>query len=247
MQVEDMQVRGEDDGLLRGECMGATRQPQLPPTPSKTEEPTTNLPPALPPQKQAVAQGRVWSGNRAVSRKLIDVVGGLWEAVALAKQAAGIEQSEKVAVVEVSRTATSPLALLSGGGASAGAQFVGLMAAALVGRGGGAAPAAALQGAVGIAALQQVAAASAAATSGLQFGAVNPAALLSLAQGLQQGQVLALDVDAANMAQGGSSVAGAGSSSGGSSSFFAEEGSGLGALFTSADALIGDALDEWVL
>lgn len=63
---------------------------------------------------QAVAQGRVWTGQRALERKLVDVLGGLHEAVALVKQAAGIEQSEKVTLVEVSRGRTSPLALIGG-------------------------------------------------------------------------------------------------------------------------------------
>jgi protease-4 len=61
---------------------------------------------------QAVAQGRVWTGQQAQQRKLVDVMGGLHEAIGLVKQAAGIDQSEKVTVVEVSRAATSPLALL---------------------------------------------------------------------------------------------------------------------------------------
>lgn len=62
---------------------------------------------------QTVAQGRVWTGQRAIQCKLVDVLGGLHEAVALVKQAAGIEQSERVTLVEVSRGQTSPLALLS--------------------------------------------------------------------------------------------------------------------------------------
>lgn len=45
----------------------------------------------------------------------MDVLGGLHEAVALVKQAAGIEQSEKVTLVEVSRGQTSPLALIGEG------------------------------------------------------------------------------------------------------------------------------------
>jgi hypothetical protein len=64
------------------------------------------------PCPQAVAQGRVWTGQRALQRKLVDVLGGLHEAVALVKQAAGIEQSEKVTLVEVTRGRTSPLALI---------------------------------------------------------------------------------------------------------------------------------------
>ncbi len=42
----------------------------------------------------------------------MDVLGGLTEAVAVAKQAAGIPKDENVTVVEVSRAQTSPLALL---------------------------------------------------------------------------------------------------------------------------------------
>lgn len=61
---------------------------------------------------QAVAQGRVWTGQRAQQRQLVDVLGGLHEAVALVKQAAGIEQGEKVTLLEVSRSQTSPLKLL---------------------------------------------------------------------------------------------------------------------------------------
>jgi protease-4 len=61
---------------------------------------------------QAVAQGRVWTGQRALQRQLVDVLGGLHEAVALVKQAAGIDQSEKVTLLEVSRSQTSPLKLL---------------------------------------------------------------------------------------------------------------------------------------
>lgn len=75
---------------------------------------TARQPPNAP-KLQVVAQGRVWSGTRAATKGLVDVVGGLWEAIALAKQAAGIPQDEKVTVAEVSRASTSPLALLAGG------------------------------------------------------------------------------------------------------------------------------------
>lgn len=63
---------------------------------------------------QAVAQGRVWTGQRALEKKLVDVLGGLHEAVALVKQAAGIDQDEKVTLLEVSRSRTSPLSLIGG-------------------------------------------------------------------------------------------------------------------------------------
>ena len=68
---------------------------------------------------QGVAQGRVWSGKRAVTVGLVDAVGGVHKAVQLAKEAAGIPGDEKVRVMEVSMGEVSPLALLTGGGASA--------------------------------------------------------------------------------------------------------------------------------
>lgn len=185
---------------------------------------------------EAVAQGRVWSGTRAVAKGLVDAVGGLHEAVALAKQAAGIAQDERVSVVEVSRASTSPLALLAGGGASAttAAALLGGVAAALA---QGASPAAALQGAVGLAAMQQQLGVSAAG---------GPAAVLALLQGLQQGAVMAFDFDAASLAQGGAvppAVAAGGSS--GSASLF-EEGGGEGGLTGAADAALA-AVEEWLL
>ncbi|GAB4824168.1 hypothetical protein N2152v2_011214 [Parachlorella kessleri] len=68
---------------------------------------------------QDVAQGRVWSGQRAVKLGLVDAVGGIRKAIALAKQAAGIAQEEGVRLVELSRAKASPLSLLPGLGASA--------------------------------------------------------------------------------------------------------------------------------
>jgi len=182
----------------------------------------------------------VWSGTRALSKGLIDVVGGLHEAVALAKQAAGIAQEDRVTVVEVSRTATSPLALLAGGGASASTGLLLAGMAAALGR--GASPAAALQGAVGMSAVQQLSAAAAGGPLGL-----NPEALLSLFMGLQQGQALAFDVDACSLTKvGGSSAVVVGGGGSGGASFF-EEGDGVGSVLAAADAYITEALEEWVL
>ncbi len=65
---------------------------------------------------QEVAQGRVWSGKRAVTIGLVDAVGGINRAIALAKEAAEIDATEKVRIVEVSRGQFSPLQLISGGG-----------------------------------------------------------------------------------------------------------------------------------
>ena len=56
---------------------------------------------------QDVAQGRVWSGQRAVTLGLIDAVGGIRKAIALAKQAAGIAEEDGVRLVELSRAKVS--------------------------------------------------------------------------------------------------------------------------------------------
>lgn len=64
---------------------------------------------------QDVAQGRVWSGLRALEVGLVDALGGVSKAVEVAKEAAGLKSDEKVTVVEIGRARSSPLALLSGG------------------------------------------------------------------------------------------------------------------------------------
>ncbi|KAL2610043.1 hypothetical protein R1flu_028616 [Riccia fluitans] len=64
---------------------------------------------------EEVAQGRVWTGKAASERGLVDAIGGFWRAIAIAKQKAGIASDGKVALVELSRQQTSPLALLQGG------------------------------------------------------------------------------------------------------------------------------------
>ncbi|GBF99919.1 serine protease chloroplastic, partial [Raphidocelis subcapitata] len=191
---------------------------------------------------QAVAQGRVWTGAAAATRGLVDVVGGLWEAVALAKSAAGIPAGEKVTVAEVSRAPTSPLALLAGGGASLSLPAAGLALAALA---RGAAPAEALSAAVGAAAAQQLGLAAAGAAGPLGLG---PEALVQLLAGLQRGQALAFDFDAAAAAAGGGaagSVAGLGLGAGAGGGFFDEV--GFGAAFAAADAAVAEAFEEWLL
>ncbi len=50
-------------------------------------------------QVDSVARGRVWTGRQALERKLIDRLGNLDDAVAAAKEAAGIAPGEKVTVV----------------------------------------------------------------------------------------------------------------------------------------------------
>lgn len=50
-----------------------------------------------------MAQGRVWSGQRAATLGLVDAVGGISRALQLAKQAAGLAADEGVRVLELSR------------------------------------------------------------------------------------------------------------------------------------------------
>lgn len=45
---------------------------------------------------EEVAQGRVWTGNDAASRGLVDAIGGISRAVAIAKQKANIPQERQV-------------------------------------------------------------------------------------------------------------------------------------------------------
>ncbi|XP_070053646.1 serine protease SPPA, chloroplastic isoform X1 [Nicotiana tabacum] len=67
---------------------------------------------------EEVAQGRVWTGNDALSRGLVDAIGGLSRAVAIAKQKANIPQEKQVSVVELSRPSASLPEVLSGIGSS---------------------------------------------------------------------------------------------------------------------------------
>ena len=73
---------------------------------------------------QRYAQGRVWTGQDALDRGLVDALGGLSRAVAIAAELAGVPEGERAGVLEVSRAATSPLALLTGGGGGAGASLL---------------------------------------------------------------------------------------------------------------------------
>lgn len=71
---------------------------------------------------EEVAQGRVWTGKDALSRGLVDAIGGLSRAVAIAKQKANIPQERQVSIVELSRPSASVTEVLSGiGGSLAGA------------------------------------------------------------------------------------------------------------------------------
>lgn len=45
---------------------------------------------------EEVAQGRVWTGKAALDRGLVDTLGGISKAVAIAKQKAGIAEDQQV-------------------------------------------------------------------------------------------------------------------------------------------------------
>jgi protease-4 len=65
---------------------------------------------------EAVAQGRAWSGARAVRVGLVDRLGGLDEAIEIARKQARIPEKEAVHVVELPRSKNIIEALLSGAG-----------------------------------------------------------------------------------------------------------------------------------
>ncbi|KAM0018991.1 putative peptidase S49, ClpP/crotonase-like domain superfamily [Helianthus debilis subsp. tardiflorus] len=63
---------------------------------------------------EEVAQGRVWTGNDAASRGLVDAIGGFSRAVAIAKHKANIPHNKKVTLVEVSKPSFSLQKILFG-------------------------------------------------------------------------------------------------------------------------------------
>ena len=50
-----------------------------------------------------MAQGRVWMGEDALERKLVDEVGGLAQAIAEARRRAGVPEGEKIRLAEFRR------------------------------------------------------------------------------------------------------------------------------------------------
>lgn len=64
------------------------------------------------------AQGRVWTGNDAASRGLVDALGGFSRAVAIAKQKANIPEDRQVTLVEMSKPSPSLPEILSSVGNS---------------------------------------------------------------------------------------------------------------------------------
>ncbi|KAK1407394.1 hypothetical protein QVD17_39009 [Tagetes erecta] len=64
-------------------------------------------------QMEEIAQGRVWTGNDAASRGLVDAIGGFSRAVAIAKHKANIPQDKQVTLVELSRSSNPLTEILS--------------------------------------------------------------------------------------------------------------------------------------
>ncbi|KAL5725642.1 hypothetical protein ACHQM5_008766 [Ranunculus cassubicifolius] len=69
-------------------------------------------------EMEEVAQGRVWIGKDAASRGLVDALGGISRAIAIAKQKANIPQDKQVTLVEIMKPSPSLPEVLSGIGAS---------------------------------------------------------------------------------------------------------------------------------
>ncbi|GJT56670.1 serine protease SPPA, chloroplastic [Tanacetum coccineum] len=67
---------------------------------------------------EEIAQGRVWTGNDAASRGLVDAIGGFSRAVAIAKHKANIPHEKQVTLVELSQSSLSLPEILSGIGSS---------------------------------------------------------------------------------------------------------------------------------
>ncbi|KAH9627542.1 hypothetical protein KSS87_008397 [Heliosperma pusillum] len=64
------------------------------------------------------AQGRVWTGTDAASRGLVDAIGGMGRAVAIAKQKANIPQEKQVTLVELAKPSPTLPEILSGIGST---------------------------------------------------------------------------------------------------------------------------------
>jgi protease-4 len=67
---------------------------------------------------EEVAQGRVWTGKDAMSHGLVDAIGGLSRAIAIAKMKANIPQDKHVTIVELSRLSPTLPEVLKGIGFS---------------------------------------------------------------------------------------------------------------------------------
>ena len=63
---------------------------------------------------EEVAQGRVWSGKAAKERKLVDEMGGIFEAILHAKHKAKIKSSAQIQIHTFSKSSQSGLSLTQG-------------------------------------------------------------------------------------------------------------------------------------
>ncbi len=63
---------------------------------------------------EAVAQGRIWTGRQARENGLVDALGGLQDAILLAREQAGIPADQKLAVVRLPRPQSLPELILFG-------------------------------------------------------------------------------------------------------------------------------------
>ncbi len=70
-----------------------------------------------PEEMEEVAQGRVWTGQQAITHGLVDFVGGIDKAVAVASELAGFEPEDGVRLFEV-RSAQNPVVQALSGSAS---------------------------------------------------------------------------------------------------------------------------------
>ena len=73
-----------------------------------------------PEEIEPLAQGRVWSGMRALEHNLVDRLGGLDTAIRLAKEKAGLDPDEEISLVELPRPSLLDPALLQPGPVAAG-------------------------------------------------------------------------------------------------------------------------------
>ncbi len=70
-------------------------------------------------QVDQVGQGRIWTGRQAEQNHLVDGLGGLWDAIERAAEAAGIPDEQEVKVVHLPRPRSLMEALFFGSGVSA--------------------------------------------------------------------------------------------------------------------------------
>jgi len=73
-----------------------------------------------PSQVEAVAQGRVWTGKQAAAHKLVDELGGLHDALRIARSEAGLQEDEPIELQELPRASGMPSPVLAAVGALSG-------------------------------------------------------------------------------------------------------------------------------